>query len=234
MPDLGTLMGKVSLNDLHCNSIANCSGVTVAIEGTTFSAETDSTGAWSMTGIPAGIYNVIIAKPGFDTTLVPKYEFGGDGTQFLEYEIAYERPADSIPITAFSATQKDTIELRIGRRDSIHWPDTLQFYDTTFDTIGSYLTLNISVTMGGPDSAVAFTGNIVDQTHPTNFAWPFSNNGIIARGATLTGQSYSWQFYTDTSQYYGPRAGDTIVVRTYAVGCGQHYGHVQSKTLIVP
>src|ERR1017187_162139 len=81
--NVGIIQGKVALS-VNCNAVSNASGATVHIEGTGFSATTDSLGDWTIKNVPAGIYNILITKPTFDTYLVPQYQFGGAGTQFLE------------------------------------------------------------------------------------------------------------------------------------------------------
>jgi hypothetical protein len=76
----GNIMGRVELHDEDVNLIGNNSGVTVTLKGTNYSSQTDSSGNWLLKDVPAGIYDVIFSKPGYDTLFVFGYQFIGNGT----------------------------------------------------------------------------------------------------------------------------------------------------------
>ncbi|HET6401189.1 MAG TPA: hypothetical protein VFH95_07290 [Candidatus Kapabacteria bacterium] len=135
--DLGSFRGKVTLLGVDGNPLLQQSDAAVQIEGTTFSTITDSTGTWGIDNVPAGIYDIIISKNGFDTTLYPSYHFSGAGTAFIEDPTLEILPRDSVFFLASqpSMTLKDTM----GNIDSnfhgnllaltgiIHGSDTPQF-----------------------------------------------------------------------------------------------------------
>jgi hypothetical protein len=67
----GLFAGRVALIDSTQIALAvalsDFSGATVSIDGTTFSATTDSSGQWEISGVPEGLYNITATKSGFGT-----------------------------------------------------------------------------------------------------------------------------------------------------------------------
>ena len=58
----------------------DCSGVKVSLEGTSFSAVTDTKGAWQIINLPFNTYIIVFAKAGFATTKIPNFKFAKDST----------------------------------------------------------------------------------------------------------------------------------------------------------
>jgi hypothetical protein len=217
--DVGIIQGKVALSDVLCNPIANASGATVQIQGTGFSATTASNGQWQINDVPAGIYNIIITKPGFDTDLIPEYQFSGAGTQFLEYgAIADVTVKDSVPI----------LSILVAPQDSIYkWLDsTVEMYDTSGVGYG----LKVLYTMYGQDSAISFGTSIADITHPS-----FSPGNVysttIARNQTLSlGDTIMYPYW----QHNYPPPGDSMVITTTPSSCEGSHGIAVSRGFVLP
>jgi hypothetical protein len=63
----GMLAGQVVLIDSTGVALPDLSGTLVTIDNTTLHAITDSSGAWNISDIPTGQYDVTAANPGFGT-----------------------------------------------------------------------------------------------------------------------------------------------------------------------
>ena len=68
------------------------SGATIALEGTSLFGMTDSVGYWKIDSVPAGVYNIIASKPGFDSGFVPGVEVNPPTGRFLERDIQLRTP----------------------------------------------------------------------------------------------------------------------------------------------
>ncbi len=137
--DLGSFRGKVTeygtdaVNGVDALPLPQQGGVTITIEGTPFTTTSNASSEWGIDNVPAGIYNLIFSKPGFDTSIHAQYQFSGAGTSFLENErINQTRPAllDSIPFTAV-VTENDSV---------------------IFDTTRFFFALSLICNIAGPDS----------------------------------------------------------------------------------
>ena len=58
----GTIEGSIFLMDDPSHVQSDCSGTIVTCEGTRYSAITDSSGHWSISGLPSGSYNITATK----------------------------------------------------------------------------------------------------------------------------------------------------------------------------
>ena len=106
-------------------------GVTVCIEGTTFTTLSDSNGVWALNDVPIGTYNLYFAKAGYDTVSLYGQTFTANGTLILN-RIALE----SITTAVFSdiATNYDISSDKsdtIGEIITTTWADTAN--ETTFN-----------------------------------------------------------------------------------------------------
>jgi len=232
--DLGTLTGKIALIGLNCDSLANRAGATVAIEGTGFSTQTDSTGHWTIKGIPAGIYNIIISKPGFDTDLVPEYNISGVGTQFLVHEVARVKLMDSVIISSISATVKDSI--RTFYVDSIQIKDTNGHIDTSIievprsDTAYREYDLSVSFALSGPDTAISF----VPDYHVVNPSAPFQSHSDLSLASTISKDHMLVGHISIFTEHPYKLTGNVFVITTTTESrCGPDFNTV-SKTFVLP
>src|SRR6476469_5708495 len=75
----GTMDGQMFLKDRQCNILPS-DGISVTFIGTSLKALTDTNGFWSVSGIPAGYYDITFSKPGFATAKWFDIEFAGADT----------------------------------------------------------------------------------------------------------------------------------------------------------
>ena len=131
--DVGSFRGNVALVSAMGDTLSNYAGVTIAIEGTTLQATSSATGDWNIENVPAGIYNLLFTKPGFDTLIIPKVEFSGAGVSFMMSTAIQALPMDSLVFTLTNTTE-DSIttpgsEYYLGlltMRGGVVGPDSLE------------------------------------------------------------------------------------------------------------
>src|SRR4051794_25926064 len=81
--NVGSLQGTVTLLGVDGLPLKTHEGAMISLEGTSYHATTDAYGKWVMENVAAGVYNVVLVKDGFDTTIIPRYHFTGAGTAFI-------------------------------------------------------------------------------------------------------------------------------------------------------
>ncbi len=86
---LGTLVGKVYIYDAFANWVPNQTGVTVTLEGTSYTTTSDSTGIWTITNIPSGTYVVVYSKSGYVSKKVFNIIVADRGTYYLNTQYSY-------------------------------------------------------------------------------------------------------------------------------------------------
>jgi len=164
--DLGTLRGNLALVNVKGDTLSNYAGAMVQIEGTSFQATSNATGDWQIDNVPAGVYNLLLTKSGFDTLIIPQYQFSGAGTSFVINNAIQEVPMDSL---VFSIT--NTIENTYG--------------DTSYLGL---LTMNGN--LAGPDSLIQARFHIAFGADPngSDINTYLANNQLIqgvSRGYTV-------------------------------------------------
>jgi hypothetical protein len=81
----GILHGKSGLYDYTTGLVVNTSGIKVTMEGTAYSAITDSAGNWSMHDLPTGSYNIIFEKDGYQPYRRFSFYFVAGADSYLGY-----------------------------------------------------------------------------------------------------------------------------------------------------
>ena len=79
----GDISGYASLRDERGERLADHSGMRVQLRGTNLSALTDTSGYFTISGVPAGIYDLDYSKPGFASNQFRAFQFVGGGTAYL-------------------------------------------------------------------------------------------------------------------------------------------------------
>jgi len=102
----GTIAGYVVLNDSNRIRLAEGAGVTVSLDGTSFLGISDSRGFWTLSNVPAGIYNVDFSKAEFFRRKRYSIQFVGGGTLYLDDTYMGEIPRT--PIIGFLGTTFDS------------------------------------------------------------------------------------------------------------------------------
>lgn len=82
-PVTGDMTGMVQLYSKWATPLRSNEGATVELVGTPHAVTTDASGAWTLSGVPAGTYDIVIRKPGFGTWKVFGYAFPGRGTDWV-------------------------------------------------------------------------------------------------------------------------------------------------------
>ena len=97
---VGDLKGRVYAYDQKAAHIPDASGFRVSIEGTNYSAITDSTGFWVIHNLPTRTYSIAFVKEGFDTMKNTSYTFVGGGTQWVEVTYVLQHPTTEVILDA--------------------------------------------------------------------------------------------------------------------------------------
>src|SRR5438128_2327425 len=74
---------SIASNGIVGADTLNNAGVTISIDGTPFSAVTDSSGRWGMQNVPAGTYDISFRKNGYALWKRIAYHFIGNGFDYL-------------------------------------------------------------------------------------------------------------------------------------------------------
>ena len=104
-PLSGDLIGRVgALMDEFGKLMTDRSGYLVRLEGTTpeLTATTDKDGKFSISNLPAGTYNLVFSKSGFQTLKVFSYQFNG-GNVPTYYEAPLLSQLSTTSIKSFDA-----------------------------------------------------------------------------------------------------------------------------------
>ena len=136
--NVGSFRGNVALLNAEGDTLSNYSGATAHIEGTAFQATSNAAGDWEIDNVPAGIYNIMLTKPGFDTLIIPNYQFSGAGVSFVMSTAIQSLPLDSLVFTLINTTQDSTTGYYLGLltiRGGVSGPDSLdqEFMDVSSD-----------------------------------------------------------------------------------------------------
>ncbi len=92
----GSFSGRIVLFDSTRYQMPDFSGATVQLDGTSFHTTTDSLGAWDISGVPEGLYNISASKPGFGTYHWYQTNMTG-GTYYLSTVYIARMPTD-VPV----------------------------------------------------------------------------------------------------------------------------------------
>jgi hypothetical protein len=113
----GNLHGVIEvLDECRSNTDGGGAGVTITIEGTSFTTTTNANGAWEVKGLPAGTYTITYGKPGYFTEKVEGFQFVGGGDAYVSgHRYARELQLRQIPTWTFGQ-----IEARRTTLDSAH------------------------------------------------------------------------------------------------------------------
>jgi hypothetical protein len=182
--DVGSFRGNVALLTAEGDTLSNYAGATAQIQGTTFHATSNAAGDWEIDNVPAGIYNILLTKPGFDTLIIPQYQFSGAGTSFVVGTAIQAIPQDSMVITL-----NNTIE---------------EYYDSAHT---SYLgLLTITGNLAGPDSLLQASFDLAFGPADSNGS---TINTYIVNRQVPPGTSRGYSVNTDGDSY---KSGTVVTV----------------------
>src|SRR5437764_14365972 len=78
----GNITGYVQLYDTLSQPLADQSGVTVSLPGTSISAQSDRSGKWTLQNVPPGTYTIFFSKDGYSSMKDFNLQFIGNGTYY--------------------------------------------------------------------------------------------------------------------------------------------------------
>jgi hypothetical protein len=155
----GSISGNVKAYGTTAAEPVNPFGIQITLQATQFQATSDTLGNFHIDNIPAGVYNIIFWKPGFDSMIYPVHHLIGAGTDVINDAYLIQESNDSIvfkniiPVFTVSITKFvhiiDTL-IKIdpgGGRDTI-----VRSYDTTiiiYDTVRTPTTLVVNGSLIG-------------------------------------------------------------------------------------
>jgi hypothetical protein len=150
----GSLAGTVKAFGITLAQPVSPFGIHISLQATSLQATSDSLGNYHLDNIPAGVYNIIFWKPGFDSMIYPVHHLIGAGTDIINDAYLIQESTDSItikniiPVFTVSITKFihiiDTL-IKIepgGGKDTI-----VRSFDTTliiYDTVQTPSTLVIN------------------------------------------------------------------------------------------
>ena len=153
------------------------SGIQISIQGTQYNAVADTGGHFEIDNIPAGVYNIIFWKPGYDSMIYPVHHIIGAGTDIINDAYLVQESTDSITMTGASYVFTVSVAKHV------------LVFDTTFIITPSIDTPEVYDTVkywSGHDSTV-ITYDTVDDA-----------NGLIVSGK-LTGNLAPGNIFVYTS-----------------------------------
>jgi len=203
--ETGTFIGNVALVDVRGGTLPNYAGATVQIQGTSFQTKSNDTGGWEIDNVPAGIYNIILTKPGFDTLVIPQYQFRGVGTSFIMNSGIQALPMDSLVFTVSSLVEDSTSAgyvILLTASGGVSGPDSLVLSNGIWVASGAIdQTPGITISNGQISGAKGAIGH---------------NVSTIERGGVVTFQSYLYANGPNKKfTYFQPATSPYIVLRTF-------------------
>jgi Polysaccharide lyase family 4, domain II len=129
------------------------SGIHISIQSTAYQAVADTAGHFEIDNIPAGVYNIIFWKPGYDSMIYPVHHILGVGTDVINDAYLVQESSDTITMTGVSyvfnvsetkiiTVTDTTIKDSLGKFDTIASPphdSEVVIYDTAGNSNGMIL-----------------------------------------------------------------------------------------------
>ncbi len=198
----GILQGTVKAFAISSPIPVSPSGIHVELQATQYSSTCDSLGNFHIANIPAGVYNIIFWKPGFDSMIYPVHHLLGAGTDIINDAYLIAESTDSIifktvsPVFTVSVIKvlhiiDTTISiLPGGTRDTV-----VRQFDTTIITYDTVSTPNKLIT-ACELSGNSAPGNIYVYSSLDSFFYP---NTICTESENLTVDEWLTEHKNDTS-----------------------------------
>ncbi len=191
--NLGTFRGTVALISPTGDTLQNYAGATVQIQGTSFQATSNAAGDWQIDNVPAGIYNLVMTKPGFDTLILPQYQFSGAGTAFLFSNAIQAIPQDSLDVTFKNTTIQSSSGFYEGE---------LQFFGKLLGK-DSLSQASMDITFGaGTDSAKTMTQNLYIINGNPTFVSQTYFEPPVASGSIVMVRTHLWATVSKTTMSF--------------------------------
>jgi hypothetical protein len=194
----GDIVGYISVYDLNENLLTDFSGVTVTLEGTTYSATSEKNGRFVLSHVTAGTYNVAYSKPGYGTTRFISFKFVGGGQDYLVANYLHPTPL-------YYPTN-----LTVSSGPSVN--------PFTGNTIAS-----LKVTLNGSLPNKVYMTFFIDtiagvSSKPGNFIISGTHSGPIS-----SSKEFMEDIYSDNLTSHGIKSGQNLYIICYADGLGTYW-----------
>ena len=202
----GALTGLVTLVNSDGSQPSNRDSVTVSIEGTSMSTQTDASGMWLIDNVKTGTYTISFSKSGYGITKSVQYQFAGGGEKNLGLVYLCQSPTFSISNLT-----------RLGNSNARTDSTSIYFGITTSTStvVGPYRTYLVLSPDSGISSIPALSSYAAFFT--TNIA-----NGMDSADIRLTPSIVAAG---------GFNPGDTVYAAAYAANAGSNNsGYLDTST----
>ncbi len=139
-------------------------GIQISIQGTPYQATADTGGHFEIDNIPAGVYNIIFWKPGFDSMIYPVHHIIGVGTDIINDAYLVQESTDTITMTGVSYVFNVSQTKIITVIDSTI-KDSLGKLDTTVTTHDSEVVIYDTA---GSSNGMILSGKVTGTLAPGN------------------------------------------------------------------
>jgi hypothetical protein len=153
-----TLTGTVAAFNTTSPTTLSPKGIQVVLQGTSFQGIADTAGHFTIPNIPAGVYNIIFSKPGYDSMIYPVHHFIGVGTDIINDAYLIQESTDSLSIAGVSYVFTVSVSKIVHVIDTI-FRDSSGVIDTvvlahdslsiTYDTVQNANALIVKATLIG-------------------------------------------------------------------------------------
>jgi len=202
----GDLVGTAALNDANLQPLDDYSGILVQIEGTSFSAITDSRGNWAIHNLPSKTYAITFSKAGFYTWHDKSFTFvAGEPVRYRDvknnrfYVFLGPIPTFTITLDGIIMPRKQTIDSGIVSDNY-----GIVFAHTSSNAPARTYVGMCLVASHNPDPKVGITGDI-------NLVMSEVNQSQSDSTVNL-GNTFSYIHFQDFA-----KPGDTIYFKAYPI-----------------
>lgn len=201
------------------------SGIEVSIQGTAYQATADTGGHFELDNVPAGVYNIIFSKPGFDSMVYPVHHLIGVGTDIIDDAYLVQESNVSVSISGESAVFTVSITKQVFVWDTTIINDNGKLdtiangHDSTIITYDTVEDANALILKGSISGNLA-PGNIFVYSSLDSALWPTSQS---PQSPGITEDAWLATKLTDTAYLPGfesPKIINGVFVDTLARDVG--------------
>lgn len=156
------LMGTVEAFSSASPTLLPPAGTVVSIQGTALQTVVDTAGHFEIDNIPAGVYNIIISKPGFDSMVYPVHHLNGVGTDIINDAYVVQESTDSIALAGTSSVFTVSVTKHVLVYDTTITNNNGKF-DTTWNAVDSTV---ITYDTVEDANALILTGKLIGTLAP--------------------------------------------------------------------
>jgi Carboxypeptidase regulatory-like domain len=213
----GSITGSVALIKANGLQPAERESVAVSIDGTQFSAITDSIGAWSIPNLGPGTYNFSFSRAGYDTARAVQVGFTGTGSKSLGTTNLCQAPSFNVS-NLWHWVSADTNRIRLGIKLDTTLSDSNAPYRVfLFFGTDSFVSSNPSHYAAVSTNNVMIFQNGVDSTSIILTAQTLVNFGFVEGNAVYIA-AYAANAGSANSAYTDPATGRAVYVNINPVG----------------